>query len=266
MGRAYDSAKVRLLDLRDSLAGRRDQLTPTRRAGAYVGAGEFRAHGDEALELLVAQAGLGPEERVLDIGCGIGRVARPLAGYLRAPGAYEGFDVVASGIDWCRARYVDLAAPFRFRVVNVSNAFYNPIGGGADSFAFPYDDAAFDVAFAFSLFTHLAAADADRYIAEAARVLRPGGRLLATFFILNARSRGWMARTPEARQFSRQDGWCAGEQGELPAEAAIAYEEEWVRERVSAAGLRLDRDPVDGWWSGNTSGRSYQDVVVAVKP
>ena len=123
------AVKVRLLDLRDGLAGRRDRLTPTRREGAYVGAGAFRSTGDEALGLLVDLGGLRPEEEVLDIGCGIGRVARPLAGHLRAPGSYDGFDVVSRGVDWCAQRYVGLAAPFRFTTVDVSNAFYTPGGG-----------------------------------------------------------------------------------------------------------------------------------------
>ena len=49
-------------------------------------------HG--ALEHVPAQ----PGERVLDIGCGIGRMARPLTPYLTPPGAYDGFDINADGI------------------------------------------------------------------------------------------------------------------------------------------------------------------------
>jgi len=216
--------------------------------------------------LLLDLGGMHPEQQVLDIGCGIGRVARPLAGYLREPGSYDGFDVVAHGVDWCAERYVDLAAPFRFTKVDVSNAFYNPMGGGgAASFRFPYEDVRFDLAFAFSVFTHLRAEEADHYLGEATRVLRPGGTLLATFFVLNDRAREHMARTPKARQFVHDHGaWSLEDEG-LPAEAAIAYEESWLRERLGARELRLRGEIATGWWSGDPHGRSYQDVVVAVK-
>lgn len=75
-----------------------------------------------------------------------------------------------------------------------------------------------------------------------------------------------MAQTSKARQFTHEHGSWALEDEGLPAEAAIAYEESWVRERVAANGLALSGDPVPGWWSGDSSGRAYQDVIVAERP
>jgi ubiquinone/menaquinone biosynthesis C-methylase UbiE len=260
--RILDGVATRLLDRRDALLGRRDRLTPPRRLSGYVGA-EFLNTGDEVCGLLVELTNLLPTEQVLDIGSGIGRVARPLAGYLRSPGSYDGFDVVESGIEWCRRNYTDLDASFEFKAVDVANAFYNPTGASrGEVFRFPYTDRTFDLAFAISLFTHLRPVDAATYLSEAARVLRPNGRLLTTFFMLSDTSRACMADTPEARQFTVIDGQTAIEPGEEPAEAAIAYDEAWVRSTHTAVGLTID-EIVPGWWCGNGDGRSYQDLVVA---
>ena len=64
---------------------------------------------------------------MLDVGCGIGRLARPLAGYLSIDGTYAGFDVDAAGIRWCRQRYGHFPQ-FSFAHADVRNARYNPGG------------------------------------------------------------------------------------------------------------------------------------------
>src|ERR687892_593067 len=110
--------------------GRSTSATPCRGAAT---ADEFMAH-------FIELGGLQPDERVLDVGCGIGRMARPLAGYLSSEGSYDGFDVNRDGIAWCRRRY-RRHANFRFEVADLFNARYNPRGAQrADEYRFPYDD------------------------------------------------------------------------------------------------------------------------------
>jgi ubiquinone/menaquinone biosynthesis C-methylase UbiE len=41
-----------------------------------------------------------PDDRVLDVGCGIGRVALHFARFLGEHGRYDGFDAVRVGVDW----------------------------------------------------------------------------------------------------------------------------------------------------------------------
>ena len=64
----------------------------------------------------------------LDVGSDIGRMARPMVGYLRPPGAYEGFDVVPEGVEWCRRRY-EAHPHFRFQIADVRNGLYRPDAG-----------------------------------------------------------------------------------------------------------------------------------------
>ena len=56
-------------------------------------------------ELLLKRCRLAPHERVLDLGCGVGQKARVLAEYLSDDGRYEGIDVFAPAIEFCRSAY-----------------------------------------------------------------------------------------------------------------------------------------------------------------
>ena len=85
--RARTSRRRGGLDARDRFAGRAGRLVPPRRLQLSVGEGDFGAVGDEFLSHLVGLCGLRPEDRVLDVGCGIGRLARPLSGYLSIDGS-----------------------------------------------------------------------------------------------------------------------------------------------------------------------------------
>jgi SAM-dependent methyltransferase len=228
VARALHSLRLRALDLADRLGGRADPLVPPRRLSGFVGDSDFRETGDEFLRLFVELGGLRPEDRVLDVGCGIGRMARPLAGYLQPPGAYEGFDVVPEGITWCAERYRGRHPNFSFKVAAVNNRLYRPEGGvPARDYTFPYRDGSFDFAFATSVFTHLLPDEADRYLAETARVLRPGGRLLATFFLLAPDTP--RPSSPGGRfTFPHDHGDYATDSDEVPEEA-VAYRERWLR-------------------------------------
>lgn len=170
------------IDLRLFVTGKAEKGLPPMRL-RDVGQGDFRQIGDGLAAMLVRN-GLEPHHRVLDIGCGVGRVAIPLTRHITS-GTYDGFDIVRRWVRWCR-RHITPAHPnFRFAHADVYNSHYNRGGVPPASYRFPYDDASFDFAFATSVFTHLDLAAAKHYLREARRVLRPGGKLVATFFIVD---------------------------------------------------------------------------------
>jgi len=256
--RARTSLRLRALDLRDRLSGRAGDLVPPRRMD-FVGHSDFVATGEEFLRHFRELAGLRPDDRVLDVGCGIGRMARPLTHHLSAAGSYDGFDVDARGIAWCQRRYA--AYPnFRFRAVDLHNGRYHPTGTGrADAFTFPYADASFDVVVATSVLTHLTDAEADRYLGEIARVLEPGGRVLATWFLLDDGSRAAIASARAALPFGDAAGPMAVVSDAVPEEA-VAYDRGWMTHAHRRHGLEL-LSVHPGTWRGE-DGRSFQDIVV----
>jgi SAM-dependent methyltransferase len=253
--RARTSMRLRALDARDRLAGRGGRLVPPRRL-QLTGEGDFVAVGDEFLSHLIALCGLRPDDRVLDVGCGVGRLARALAGYLSVDGAYAGFDVDAGAIEWCRKRYAHFPQ-FAFVHADVRSARFNP-DGAIDPvvFAFPFDDGSFDVAVVISVLTHLTADAALHYLGQVRRVLAPGGRMLATFFVLDPD-----ASSPALAFGPVADGMAVVVDPALPEEA-VAYEAEWVLEALRAAGLELVALHA-GTWTGRPDGLSFQDLVVA---
>jgi len=255
--RALVSLRLRAADLLDAASGRRDRLTPPRRLSLYVGHGDFRATGEEFLELFRQLADLRNDDRVLDIGCGIGRMARVLVPVLRPPGSYDGFDIAEPGIRWCQAHYGDTRAPFRFEHADVRNSVYNPAGRATpETYTFPYGDGSFDLAIATSVFTHLLPDAADHYLAQAARLLAPDGRLFATWFLTGDGE-------PLPPPF-RPDPALAPAATSDPAapETAVAYPEPWLRDRVDAHDLELDAIH-PGSWRQDRAGVTLQDVVVA---
>lgn len=254
LSRAATALKLRSADAIDRVRGRHDPLVPPRRL-QFVGAGDFVATGDEFLGHLTELAGLTPACDVLDVGCGIGRIARPLAHYLTT-GTYAGFDVDPRGIAWCAERYP--TDRFSFTLADLRNARYNPAGAAsARDYRFPYEDDRFDVAVMTSVVTHLQAPEAEHYLAESLRVLRPGGRLLATFFLLDNGSRAALRAGRTTLAFpDEKEAEMAVVDPDLPEEA-VAFDERWVRARLDVRSV----DP--GSWRGIDSARSYQDIVVA---
>jgi SAM-dependent methyltransferase len=252
--RAFESVALRL-------PGPEPLVPPSRLH--TVGDGDFKATGEEFLGLFQELVGLRSEDRVLDVGCGVGRIARSLAGYLSGSGSYDGFDVAEVAIKWCQRNYDPKYPNFHFKHVNVANGSYNPVGGSsAESFSFPYPTESFDFVFLTSVFTHMMPAEIEHYTQEIARVLAPGGRCLATFFLLNDESRELIAQGRSTQPFTHSTPPYAIVDPAAP-EDAVAYEQEWLLAQLASAGLRA-RAPVNyGSWCGRKAFTSYQDIVVA---
>jgi SAM-dependent methyltransferase len=242
---------------------RGDELPP--RGLSFVGRGDFEAVGREFAGYFRELGGLGPGDRVLDMGCGIGRMAIPLTGYLEN-GSYAGFDVSREMTRWCSRHITPRHPNFEFSWVPVYNGKYNPFGTVSGSeFRFPFESSTFDFAFATSLFTHLAPDDVRHYLAEAARVMKPGARCLFTFFILTPEAESEVSSGRAALPFVHAvDGGARVIDPRRPEEA-IAYPVADVRSMLSKAGLEV-REPLHpGLWANAPGGLTLQDIVVARK-
>ncbi|XHX81155.1 MAG: methyltransferase domain-containing protein [Stenomitos frigidus ULC029] len=152
------------------LRGRNNLLPPE--SMIFVGSGDFSEIGQIFKTYFIELANLQPDEKVLDIGCGIGRMAVPLTNYLSKKGGYWGFDIVKSGIDWCQSHISPRFSNFHFQHSDVYNSHYNPSGRSqAQNFQFPFNEESFDFIFLTSVFTHMLPSSLENYLSEISRVL-----------------------------------------------------------------------------------------------
>lgn len=249
-------------------------LPPIPPDGVRVGKREtYELMGPQFAELLERRCALEPDSAVLEVGCGTGRVARGVIPKLSESGRYEGFDIVAESVDWCRREIGSRFPNARFEHSDVHNSHYNPEGTSpASEYRFPYPDQHFDVAYLTSIFTHMLPAEVENYLAQIARTLRGGGSCLITWFLLNDESKRLIetgAAGPN-REFSYHgDGYRTI--SERWPERAVAFEEDYVAEAYSRVGLRVEQPIEYGWWCGRAGAprerpSRYQDIVVATKP
>ncbi len=262
--RVRDSLRLRALDLADRLGGRADRLVPPRRLD-FVGHSEFAATGEEFLGHFVELGGLQPHHAVLDVGCRAGGMARALAGYLSDDGSYDSLDVNREAIGRCRRRYAR-HPNFHFKVADLYSRRYNPSGARrASEYRFPYEDERFDFAILASVLTHLLEDDAERYLSELGRVLRPGGRALTTWFLLEDDSRRRILAGQSGLAFLDPELHVAVVSEDVPDEA-VAYDEGWVYDRAGQHGLQIVEPVHPGSWCGRDGARSFQDIVVLERP
>ncbi|MBN2346555.1 MAG: class I SAM-dependent methyltransferase [Candidatus Aminicenantes bacterium] len=228
-----------------------------------VGDGPFAEIGHEFLRYFIDLGGLRPDERVLEIGCGVGRMAIPLTTYLSGKGSYEGFDIVRAEISWCQRNITPRFENFHFHHVDVFNGQANPKGRlKADSFRFPLGGGQFDFVFLTSVFTHMLLDDIENYLRETSRLLKSGGRLLATYFLLDEPTRERLRRTNSRFRYPHDSGLVID--AKMP-EASIAHEEGRIRALHETCGLRVQEPVRYGSWSGRARFLSSQDIIVAGK-
>ncbi len=222
---------------------------------------QFIQGGDDVLtKVFVPDGHVTPAARVLDIGCGCGRVARPLAHFLTT-GTYDGLDLRLPVIEWCRNAY-GRYPNFRFHHADIRNSRYNPGGAlTAAKLRLPFERELFDLVFLGSVFTHMLPDGVANYLTEIARVMKPTGLCLATFFILDEESSANRAagRTVPSFAFPWGEQGCRIDVLDIP-EAAIAYPEDLIRTLYGRSGQHIaaiDR----GQWGRGSLIPNMQDAV-----
>jgi ubiquinone/menaquinone biosynthesis C-methylase UbiE len=246
-------------DAVDLLLGRRKELIPPRYLN-FAGDGDFEATGNEFLRYFIDLGGLRPEHRVLEVGCGIGRMARPLTKYLTI-GSYEGIDIVPKGIRWCQQQISGRYPKFHFQLADIHSVMYNPQGRQqASQYRFPFGDNEFDFVFLTSVFTHMMKQDVEQYLREIARTLRPNGVCLSTFFLLNENTLKLMNAGLSSLRFRFLRAGCHIDDEHNP-DNAVAFEEQCVHSMLQEVGLTAESVKY-GAWPGRPRYLSYQDILI----
>lgn len=246
------------------IRGKRNPMVPPR-GMIFIGSGDFVRQGEHLADLAITYTKIQPNGKILDIGCGIGRLAVPLTKYLDKEGRYEGFDIVKLGIDWCTRNISSKYPNFRFICVDLKNDLYNlDTQKEAKEFVFPYPENYFDSVILTSVFTHMMPTDVKHYLEQIALVLKNGGKCLATFFIINKRVEDLMASNRSHFVFKYSYEGCFLMHSTVK-EANVAFEENFLRSMISDCGLSIDAIYPGNWSDKSKDALDFQDIVILKK-
>ncbi|MCI0734905.1 MAG: class I SAM-dependent methyltransferase [Beijerinckiaceae bacterium] len=225
---------------------------------------EYIKIGNFVSQMLKNQAGMAPTSHVLDVGCGLGRVARPLVDFFTTV-SYTGIDIVKESIKWCCENYRDLSK-FKFIHADIYNTYYNLTATTkAEDYKFPFEAGSFDVVWSASLFTHLLLPSVDNYLGEMARVLKPGGRTMNTYLLLDEISEP-LVLGPRAdgrrMPFTVEGGRVANKDR---AEHVVGLYKDRILDLHKKHGLEPSNIMLMNWSGGRETKFKGQDLIVAVK-
>jgi ubiquinone/menaquinone biosynthesis C-methylase UbiE len=148
--------------------------------GSFVDALLFRGQWRQLRRLTIALARIRPGESVLDVGCGTGTLALEVQSRAGGAGRVAGIDPSSEQIERARSKASRRNLPTDFKT------------GVIEHLAFP--DQTFDVALSTLMMHHLPESLKRQGLAEIARVLRPGGRLVIADFTRRQERHGRAAR------------------------------------------------------------------------
>ena len=140
----------------------------------------FRGMGRELRQRTVTLAQLQPGDQVLDVGCGTGTLALEVKRRVGSAGRVVGIDPGTEQIARACAKAARHHVPIEFQI------------GVIEQLAFP--DQTFDVVLSTLMMHHLPVSLRAQGMAEIARVLKPGGRLIIADFTRKQERTGLAAR------------------------------------------------------------------------
>jgi len=222
----------------------------------------FKAMGDSFVGTAIDHNWLQNHSRILEIGCGCGRNVYALSRRFD-DFEYEGVDIDKRSIESAANNPYLKSLKCRFRLIDVHNDQYNPSGlTPAKEYRFPFSPGSFDSIILVSVFTHMMPDDIKNYMSEIGRLLRPGGRVVFTTFLMDYDC------TFNGKVFEFGEGPYRSTRSDLP-EICMGYFLSFFDTAIAAAGLERTDSPLlsklrqaDGIAA---RGEFSQDIVTARK-
>ena len=218
------------------------------------------------MDILVDQAGLAPGDRVLDIGCGCGRLAAALTQHIGPGGSYRGVDIVAGLIDFANRHIAPRFPNFSFATLRRDNPAYDqwrhegasPVIASLEEACAPQT---IDLCIATSLFTHLDTDMARETLSAIRRALAPDGRALISLFLLDPGVRALIRLGRAAFQFEHAYGEGAYVHDPAGPLGALAFTFDHFVRLLAEQDLYIER-VLYGNWPGRPHYVSGQDILI----
>lgn len=225
--------------------------------------------GDRSeVKIVLNAAGIKLGDKVLDIGCGAGRDVNLILQTVGRDGMYCGFDIVKSGIEYCRKQYNKYGCSFEH--LDVYNSIYNPGGVILPSqLRFPYPSDTFDYAMANSVFTHMLPSGVERYLKEAHRVCKSSAKVGFTFFILDNTTIHFVINNECPWSLKHNFHGYRTHRKIIGQEGVVAYEKDFIEAMFSECGWKIHSFIRGTWYFQKhtqlTAGQRHQDVYILEK-
>ncbi len=243
-------------DFLKGITGKRPAMVPPKGL-TFTGAGDFLKEGAKYGDYF-KKYGLKPHDQVLDVGCGLGRMAVPLTSYLTQEGGYLGFDIMPAAINWCNRAISSRFPPFRFVHYQGGNDLYNTERSTLKPF--PARNSTYDFAILTSVFSHLQPDETAFFLEELNRCLTPKGTVFATFFIYPDE-----AQAPFNPDFAfpfDYGHYCL--MNNQVKGANVAYRSSWLLKLIVEKGFCI-KHQLPGFWLTGKKEHEFQDILILQK-
>ena len=205
---------------------------------------------------------------VLELGCGVGRDAIPLIKLIGQEGTYLGTDIDRETIDWCQTHITKRHPNFRFEFFDIQNDLYNPNGMlSTGECPIPTGNGSVDLVILQSVFTHVPEEDIAFYMSEFSRVLRPGGIVYATFFLIDDETLNRI-RNSVSFKFPDQVNEGAWVHDARNPSSARGYSFDKIQSLLTNTQLVTHQGPFYGSWSERAPSAQVdtgQDLIIFMK-
>lgn len=218
---------------------------------------QFDIIGQQLKDILISHANYTPKSRILDIGCGTGRLAKQLRSNY-----YVGIDNNKYFIEYCNDSY-----SMKFTHHDVEHEEYNPNGTiKALESSLPFRDKSFDLVVCFGLFNHFHCEWILHYINDVSRVLTPRGILAFTIILLNDHSKQLISdgKTKRPFQFDYRKELSWHEFQDRPL-LNVAVDEVTLRRGLLKNNLIIKEPIRYGEWCRGNNPLSGHDIIFARK-
>lgn len=211
-------------------------------------------------ETLLKSLQLQKNIKILDLGCGHGRLAIPLTKIIDNSMNYYGLDANRKNVEWCKTNITNVYPNFNFQQLSLKQDNYEQ---NKLKVSLPYENETFDFVYTTLLFTHLPPEEVKIYLLEINRVLKKNGKCFLAYFLWNpVIELMYKEGKTDLKTLSNKVDYLSITN--ILKEEVTAYPEANVINWHELCKLPIC-EVLYGTWSGNTIDNPYQDIIIAEK-